>query len=137
MNLRLRIALTALAPLVCFAGCGGSAAPSLKGRVTLDGAPVTSGSIVFLPEQSEGRKAAAAIEDGNYTVPAEEGLLPGKYRVEVSWQKPTGKKIPSADPGMLTDETKEAIPAKYNSNSTLTAELAPGEASKDFALTSN
>ena len=135
MNSRLSVVLTALAALLCFAGCGGTDAPSLKGKVTLDGVPVASGNIVFLPEQSEGRKAAAAIEDGNYLVPAEEGLLPGKYRVEVSWHKPTGKKIPSADPGIMMDETKEAIPAKYNSSSTLTADLAPGEASQDFALT--
>ena len=136
MNFRLSVALTALSALLCLAGCGGSATPSLKGKVTFDGVPIASGNIVFLPEQSEGRKAAAAIEDGNYVVPAEEGLLPGKYRVEVSWHKPTGRKIPSADPGIMMDETKEAIPPKYNSDSTLTAELAPGEASKDFALTS-
>ena len=136
MSFRLSIVLTALAAVFCSSGCGGPAAPSLKGKVTFDGVPVASGNIVFLPEQSEGRKAAAAIEDGNYVVPAEEGLLPGKYRVEVSWHKPTGRKIPSADPGIMMDETKEVIPARYNSDSTLTADLAPGEASKDFALTS-
>ena len=136
MSFRFSIVLATVAAIFCFTGCGGSTAPSLKGKVTLDGVPVTSGNIVFLPEQSDGRKAVAVIEDGNYVVPAEEGLLPGKYRVEVSWHKPTGKKIPSADPGMMMDETREAIPAKYTSDSTLMADLAPGEASKDFALTS-
>jgi len=136
MSLRLALAVIACSGLIASVGCGGPAAPSLKGKVTLDGAPVTSGSIVFLPEASEGRKAAAAIEDGNYTIPAEEGLKPGKYRVEVSWHKPTGRKMPSADPGITMDETKEAIPARFNTESTLTAEFAAGEATKDFALTS-
>jgi hypothetical protein len=136
MNLRLALAVAVCISFIASVGCGGPAAPSLKGKVTLDGAPVASGSIVFLPEKSEGRKAAAAIEDGNYAVPAEEGLQPGKYRVEVSWRKPTGRKMPSADPGITMEETKEAIPARFNTASTLTAELASGESTKDFALTS-
>jgi hypothetical protein len=137
MNSRLVLLVAALAACVTSAGCGGPTAPSLKGKVTLDGAPVTSGNIMFLPEDSEDRKAAAAIADGNYTIPAEEGLKPGKYRVEVSWRKPTGRKMPSADPGIAMDETKEVIPAKYNTESTLTAELSAGQAEKDFALRTN
>ena len=48
--------------------------------------------------------------------------------------KPTGGKIESADPDIMMDETREAIPPKYNSNSTLTAEIAAGENVKVFAL---
>jgi hypothetical protein len=136
MLYRFRALIFVLLGCVVSVGCGGENLSSLHGKVTLDGAPVTSGNIVFLPEGSEGRKAAAAIENGNYTVPAEEGLTPGKYRVELSWRKPTGRKMPSADPGISMDETKEAIPARFNTESTLTAELAAGEATKDFALSS-
>lgn len=122
--------------MIAAGGCSGARAPALHGKVTLDGAPVTNGSIVFLPATSDGPKAAAAIEDGNYSVPASAGLKPGTYRVEVNWRKPTGRKVPSADPGISMDETKEAIPAKYNSDSTLTAEVTAGDVEKDFALTS-
>jgi hypothetical protein len=115
-------------------GCGAPSTAALTGKVTLDGAPVTAGNIVFLP-QGEGPKAAAAIVEGNYTIPAEVGLKPGVYRVEVSWHKPTGRKMPSSDPGIMMDETKEAVPAKFNTDSTLSAELSAGQAEKDFALT--
>lgn len=122
--------------LLPLAGCGDASSTALHGTVTFDGAPVTNGSIVFLPASGEGPKAAAAIEEGKYAIPADVGLKPGAYRVEVSWHKPTGRKIPSADPGIMMDETKEAIPARFNSDSTLTAELAAGDVAKDFALTS-
>ena len=116
-------------------GCGRSRSPSLHGKVTLDGEPVANGSIVFLPSTSDGPRAAAAIEGGNYTVPASAGLAAGTYRVEINWRQPTGRKLPSADPGIEMDETKEAIPSKYNADSTLTAELTAGDVTKDFALT--
>jgi hypothetical protein len=121
--------------LGCLLGCGRPSTAALRGKVTLDGAPVTAGNIVFLPQGGEGPKAAAAIEEGKYMIPAEDGLKPGVYRVEVSWHKPTGRKVPSSDPGIMMDETKEAVPAKFNTDSTLTAELAAGQAEKDFALT--
>src|SRR6186713_2840818 len=68
--------------LVVLGGCGGGAAPSIHGKVTLDGEAVTQGSIAFLPTGSGGPKAAAAIEQGAYTISSEDKLVPGKYRVE-------------------------------------------------------
>lgn len=122
--------------VVVLAGCTAEKAASVHGQVTLDGQPVTMGNIVFLPTAGAGRKAAAAIEAGAYSIPAGEKLLPGSYRVEISWHKPTGKKIASADPGMTIDAAREAVPARYNTDSTLTVEIEGGEVAKDFALTS-
>jgi hypothetical protein len=123
--------------LFCLAGgCSGEAALPMRGTVTLDGERVAQGNIVFLPQASSGPKAAAAIENGVYSIPAEQGLLPGKYRVEVSWHKPTGRKIASADPGMTIDETREAIPAKFNTDSTLTVDIDGSDKPYDFVLTS-
>ena len=119
------------------AGCGGGGLNAVHGRVSLDGESISAGSVVFLPTAGDGTKAAAAIENGQYTVPAESGLRPGTYRVEVTWSKPTGRKIPSADPGMMMDETREAVPAKYNTASGLTADITSGENIKDFELTTN
>ena len=128
-----RLSLSALA---LFCGCSGDASSSVHGRVTLDGEAVTMGNIVFLPPSGVGPKAAAAIENGSYAISAADKLRPGSYRVEISWHKPTGRKVASADPGMTIDETREAIPAKYNSDSTLVVEIGGGEVEKDFALTS-
>ena len=81
------------------AGCGGPDQAALKGKVTLDGAPVENGSITFYSTGPDGGKAAAPIQNGEYAVPTDRALKPGTYKVEVSWLKPTGKKVPSADPG--------------------------------------
>jgi hypothetical protein len=123
--------------LIALAGCGLESSSSVHGKVTLDGQPVEAGNIAFLPTAASGRKAAAAIEQGAYALSASDKLVPGSYRVEIRWPKSTGRKIPSADPGMQVDETREAIPEKYNTSSTLTVEIAKGDAAKDFALTSN
>jgi hypothetical protein len=123
--------------LIALAGCASEGSSPVHGKVTLDGQPVEAGNIAFLPTAASGRKAAAAIEQGAYALSMSDKLPPGSYRVEIGWPKPTGRKIPSADPGMLTDETREAIPGKYNTNSTLTVEIGKGDTEKNFALTSN
>ncbi|HEY2414066.1 MAG TPA: carboxypeptidase-like regulatory domain-containing protein [Pirellulaceae bacterium] len=120
-----------------FAGCGAASSPSIHGQVTLDGEPVANGNIVFLSQDSKGPKASAAIENGHYVLASHEKLTPGKYRVEISWRKPTGRKVPSADPGITIDETREAIPAKFNTDSTLIADMKNGEPEKNFDLKSN
>ena len=99
-----------LSALALLCGCGGDASSSVHGKVTLDGEAVTMGSIVFLPTSSDGPKAAAAIENGAYALSPSDKLRPGSYRVEISWHKPTGRKIASADPGMTIDETREELP---------------------------
>lgn len=116
------------------AGCGGDGRKGVSGDVTLDGEPVNGGSIVFLPSGGEGSKGAAEIIDGKYSIPPAQGLAPGTYRVEINWSKPTGKQIPSGDPGMMMDERQEAVPARYNSNSTLTVEITAGENQHNFPL---
>jgi hypothetical protein len=130
--------LSVLATCLIFviAGCEKKSSPSVYGKVTLDGQSVTEGSIAFYPQDTRGPKAAAAIENGAYSLSPNDKLIPGKYRVEISWRKPTGKKMPSADPGITIDETHEAIPTKYNTDSTLIADIQSGDAQKDFALTS-
>jgi hypothetical protein len=130
------VRIVALSVVICCVGCGKPAAPSVKGKVTLDGESVANGGIVFLPLDKGGSKAAAAIEQGAYAISPEDKLVPGKYRVEISWRKPTGKKIASADPGITMDETREAVPAKFNTDSTLTADIGGGEVVKDFELKS-
>jgi hypothetical protein len=128
--------LLALCAVAGILGCGKAAAPAVHGKVTLDGESVAMGSIQFFPQGNSRTKAAAAIEQGSYAIPATDKLQPGKYRVEINWLKPTGKKIPSADPGITADEMREAVPAKFNTNSTLTAEIGSGDTEQDFSLTS-
>lgn len=121
--------------LLLLAGCSTGQVP-IKGTVTFAGAPIEEGSISFFPEPgTESRKASAAILNGAYEIPPERGPLPGKFKIEISWVKRTGKKVPSADPGMPDiDERIEAIPARYNSASTLMRDITPGMNQLDFPL---
>lgn len=128
-------ALSLACALLLLAGCSSESRRAVSGEVSLDGEPVNGGSIVFLPNGAGSSKGAAEIVEGKYSIPVEQGLPPGSYRVEINWMKPTGKQIPSGDPGMLMDERAEAMPAKFNSASTLTAEITAGDNKHDFKLT--
>jgi hypothetical protein len=81
------IAMAAALPTVV--GCGDGLPPRVRvsGKVTIDGQPVTFGSIRFVPVEG-GRLAQAHIgKDGSFTLTAYEpndGCVPGTHRVAVS-----------------------------------------------------
>ncbi len=135
--MRTQVLLLALGSILLFvAGCGGSGNATVKGTVTFDNTPVDEGSISFFPEPgTESRKASAAIVNGAFEIPAERGPTAGTFKIEISWMKKTGRKTPSADPGMGDlDERKEAIPVKYNSDSTLVRDIVAGANRLEFNL---
>jgi hypothetical protein len=113
---------------------------AVSGKVTLDGQPVETGSISFVPiEGTQSPTAGAEIIDGEYEIPQAGGPKLGVFRVEIRSQRKTGKKIPAgspAQPGTMVDETVEAIPRQYNKQSKLRAELKPGSNPLDYELTS-
>ena len=100
--------------------------------------PIDHGTIDLLPTAagSDLRKASGLIVAGRYDIPAARGPNVGTHRVEIHWPKPTGRKVPGfTDIGKNgVDETVEVIPARYNANSTLVAELGPGPNEHDFHL---
>lgn len=106
----------------------------MQGEVKLDGEPVNDGSISFYSTTGDER-IASSIEGGKYKISISDRFPPGTYRVEVSWLKPTGRKIASREPGIMSDEKQEVIPAQYNSQSTLTKEIKAGDNQYDFLLT--
>ncbi|MDB5306121.1 MAG: hypothetical protein JWO38_323 [Gemmataceae bacterium] len=144
MTTVLRAAAVALATglLVAAGGCGngGGGRAAVRGKVTLDGQPVEAGLISFVPaEGTKGPSAGAAVSQGEYEVQGDNLPVPGAYRVEIKAQKKTGKKVPvgsPAPPGTMAEETVEAIPARYNTRSTLREELKPGSNVLNFDLTS-
>lgn len=126
----------AVLALTCaaLAGCGGGSGSSIEGAVTYDGAPVQAGAISFLAADAKsGGSGGGAVVNGAYRVPPEAGLKPGKYRVEIRWAKPTGKKFKSESGDML-DMTEEGLPEKYHTKSELTAEVTSGPNKVDFNL---
>ena len=123
--------------ILLFAGCGpgGPEIASVSGRVTMDGKPLANATVVFIPEN--GRPSGASTDaDGKYVLnfsQGRRGAIPGKNMVRVmTIRDPTpgedGKSIPGS---------KETVPAKYNTATELTFDVAPGKRNvADFDLKS-
>lgn len=125
--------------LLLSAGCGDNQV-RIRGNVTLDGKPIDTGAITFIPNDlSKGQTAGASITLGEFQVVGNNLPPPGLYRVEIRGQKKTGKQIPAGSPlppGTMVEETIEAVPAKYNYKSELKQELKTGDNNINFELTS-
>jgi hypothetical protein len=125
---------------ILFAGCGqrvytGEQRFPLSGKVTVDGQPMEFGVISFLP-QDHGRVSGGPIKSGTYSVPEAMGATAGKYRVEIRWNRPTGRRVRDPYGEEIMDEYKEGLPAKYHTNSELTADVFAKLTTFDFDLKS-
>lgn len=133
--------LSAICPLVaalamCL-GCSGGQ-NTIEGAITFNGEPVEQGSVTFEPSSGTGPSAGGTIQNGRYKIDAE-GVTPGEMIVRINAMRSTGKKIeagPPEPPGTMVDEVKPFIPAVYNEQSTLKAEVKAGQMTQDFALES-
>lgn len=115
-------------------GCGSSdGRVAVAGSVTLDGQPLDNGVITFLPQEKKLGSAGAAIEAGKYQVPAERGLLPGKYVVAIDASDPTQAAARPDHPAMAIPVSR--IPLRYNGATELAAEVRADDDNRfDFAL---
>jgi hypothetical protein len=128
-----------LACLLSALGCGpksGDLVP-VSGRVTWEGAAVTTGNITFVPAQSaESRPSTGQIQsDGTYqmsTFQQADGVPPGKYRVAIDSTPP-----PPVETMPGQDLPRGPVPASYADPTTsgLEATVEAGYAVEiDFAL---
>jgi hypothetical protein len=125
------LSLAAAAGAGCSASGDNLPREPVAGSVTLDGQALASGTIQFTPEnQATGVGGGATIQNGQFSIPRETGLVPGSYRVAIysagaagertKGQAPEGRQIAKAGPA------HESIPAKYNAQSELKAEIKSG-----------
>ncbi|HKB41884.1 MAG TPA: hypothetical protein VKD72_35990 [Gemmataceae bacterium] len=108
------------------AGCADSATKryAVSGEVKWQGKPLDQGSITFLAEDPAlGSGGGALIKDGQYSIPANQGLLPGRYKVAVSSADPKKAVDPDAPPGAPGPVYKDRIQPKYNAQTILTADV--------------
>lgn len=143
---RLAAALSVM--LLMLPGCGGVGdQPDLgqvSGTVTLDGKPLSNIVVVFQPDS--GRPARGRTDaDGNYEltyIRDTRGTKVGHNRVEIAPSEEEDDPIAEeADPDTLefkrpAKSRKAKIPARYNTQSELEADVQPGENTFDFELTS-
>lgn len=124
----LAVVATSVASLASLAGCGDNRHAGkyeVSGTVSWEGTPVEKGFITFEP--ADGKPAEAGpIERGRYSFHA----YPGKNRVVIR-----AEKIEGFNKGMNQPNVVQYIPATYNVQSELSAEVtADGANSFDFPL---
>ncbi len=116
---------------VFVAGCG-DAGFRIHGKITVDGAPLESGELKFVPMNSTGGDhVGTAVTKGEYSVDDIERLKEGEYQVQIRAFRSTGKKIwdgmGDGTKKNMVDDMKQFIPVKYNDASELKVTLKQGE----------
>lgn len=106
----------------------------ISGKVTMDGEPVPSGTISFMPVSGQGTTSGGEIIDGEYTAE----VSPGELAVQVTSPQEVRKENPTAEEverGLDVDR-KETIPPKYNRASVLRITVAADALEHDITMTS-
>lgn len=142
---------------VCCFGCSGGGTEveleKVSGVVTMDGKPLAYAVVVFKPQEGNPSSGQTDVS-GKYELVHRAnapGAIPGKHTVWITQgQPPTSEgdpesNIDSAATGVGSEDLetpkgkaapKNPIPAKYNTKTTLTAEVKQGENTIDFKLES-
>jgi hypothetical protein len=84
------------------------------GTVTLDGKPLSKGTIHFHPEK--GRPASGAINDGRFsltTYEGDDGAVAGKHKVAVEATEAEAPETNKRQPRNPVDTNKYLVPKKY------------------------
>jgi len=143
-------------------GCGGGEPEgkgvAFSGKVSFDGAPVEEGTITLVPQGGAEAPVTASISDGAFETTRATGPSPGKYRVEIRVLAPLSDaasakakaraeaaansmmfgKSPAdfgGAPESTTPPRVNVAPERYNTRSSLTAEIPAAESHvQDFAL---
>ncbi|MBN1855148.1 MAG: hypothetical protein JW829_20625 [Pirellulales bacterium] len=133
------VLLTILA--IHLAGCGSGSDLEkvvVRGRVTLDGTAIPNGEIRFYPAgKTKGPPSGGPIKDGEYIAQGRGGVPAGTHRVEIRAFR-TGRQSYSSAVAAEGGPAEQYLPAKYNTQSELTADIDATEqgSTKDFDLKS-
>ena len=111
---------------------------AVEGSVTLDGNPLTDGSISLRPMMgTSGPTAGGKITEGTFSIRPDKGVMAGPYRVEITASRKTGKQVMDTLLGTMVDEYIQYVPEQYNRESDLTADVTEdGPNQFEFNLTS-
>lgn len=144
-SVNLALAACALAVLPACCGCHERSLPrvAVEGQVTLDGASLDKGTIVFSPlPGTSGPRAGGQIVGGRYKLDERLGPMVGSLRVEIRGEPQNAPEHPDDDPQYFHEHIGrepllDPVPAMYNDQSTLVVETtAEGPNTFDFDLQS-
>jgi hypothetical protein len=112
--------------VTAFAGCSGAGGQladlvAVTGTVTLDGQPLSYGTVAFVPvDQTSGQVATGDIKEGKFTMvtsASSPGVVYGDYKVRiVSVEQQAAGSVAAdftPDPNAPPKEPKSLIPKKY------------------------
>jgi hypothetical protein len=125
--------LCSIVPLLAAAGCADPYAgmTEITGRVTLKGEPLKDGSIIFEPLEKQGTQSGCQIIHGDYKVPRQNGLKPGKYRVRITagdGKTPAREEEAGAPGGSTNIVSWDLVPEDWNTKSKQEVEVKAGGA---------
>ncbi len=116
-------------------GCGGSGRLPIIGTVSVDGEAVADGYIEFRPLSGTASPTAGSpIVAGKYEISGDKGLLPGRFRVEIRAMQPVAKPVLDHLTGKPRQGYEQFLPARYNHQSELVAQVDAEQTRHDFDL---
>ena len=124
----------------CLAGCGDGSHDgklAVSGTVKLVGEPIADGTIRFVPLESQGSPAGGPITNGKYDIPAQAGLKPGKYQVQITsgdGKTPANEEEVAGPGGNANIVSFDRVPEDWNVNSQQVIEVAKGKTKFDFDI---
>ncbi len=117
-----------LALLIGLFGCSRSDRPELgevTGKVTLDGQSLSAATVVFSPTEGGRQSMAVTDAEGNFEIiyiRDIKGAKIGPHKVRITTA--------------TEEKPEERLPARYNAQTELTAQVQPGSNEIPFGLTS-
>ncbi len=117
-------------------GCGSAnevQTVEVSGTVDLDGMPIETGYVSFFPADGKGATAGVPVTNGAFKGP----VPPGDKKVQINAPRKTGQRKAYDTPDSpMIDVVEEQVPARYNVNTELKADIKNGEnAPLKFSLT--
>jgi hypothetical protein len=127
------VAAVALVAAATAPGCGPrDPRLTIRGRVLLDGKPVSNGQVIFIPVDSTVAAAGAALHDGEFTIV----VLQGPHRVKVEASAEERRTTAPDEPPEFAVTYRSIIPPRYNEKSTLSFDVQSAKDKPLFELTS-
>lgn len=115
-------------------GCGESGPHTIHvtGKVDLEGEPLDTGDITFMPLDGKGSAVTAKVTDGKYAL----DIVPGKKRVQIVSQKVSGQTParPGEPDSPMIDQITSQVGLDYNVESSLEADVSESNRTFDFPV---